>query len=138
MPDLRMPNLNHVECAGHLTRDPELKYLASGTAICSFGIAMDTGTKDNPRTAFVHCVAWQKAAEYVGTNINKGDPVLIEGRLDTESWDARDGEKKSRTQVVCSRVQRLSWPEGSKKPAGSIEPPNRQTEMPIPDDDIPF
>lgn len=98
-------SLNRVQLIGNLTRDPELRYTPSGTAVCSFGLATnrswttDTGEKhDEPE--FHKIVAWNKLAELCSQFLIKGRKVYVEGRLATRSWTAQDGSQKSSTEVV--------------------------------------
>ena len=86
MADLRIPDLNHVMIAGRLTRDPELKYIPSGAAVCNFAIAASKKyrTKDGEQkedVVFVNVTCWGKTAEFVGENFAKGLAILVEGRL---------------------------------------------------------
>ncbi len=98
-------SLNRVQLIGNLTRDPELRYTPSGSAVCSFGIATnrswttDTGEK-REEADFHNIVAWRKLAEICSQYLKKGGKVYVEGRLTTRSWIAQDGQQKSRTEVV--------------------------------------
>jgi len=100
---------------GRLTRDPDLRRTGTGKAVCSFDIAIgrrfkDTATgewKDADPT-FVPVVVWGDMAERCGERLKKGVPVHVEGRLQTNSWVGTDGAKKSRLEVIASRVQFLS------------------------------
>jgi single-strand DNA-binding protein len=98
-------SLNRVQLIGNLTRDPELRYTPSGSAVCSFGIATnrswttDTGEKRD-EVDFHNIVAWRKLAEICSQFLTKGRKVFVEGRLSTSSWTAQDGTQKSRTEVV--------------------------------------
>lgn len=103
-----MPNLNKLMLMGHLTRDVELKYAATGTAILSFGIAVNSGTKDKPEVYFGECVAFGKTAEFISKYAAKGAAIFIEGRLKLEQWeDKNTGKKQSKTRIVAERVQLL-------------------------------
>lgn len=115
MPDLRMPNTNLVVLSGRLTRDPELKYLASGTPVCKLRIAHSRKykTKDGEEREdrlFIDADLWGKPAEYVGSNFGKGDPLVVEGRLQMDEWES-DGQKRQAIRLNLSRVEALSWPE---------------------------
>lgn len=148
MSNLRVPDLNNVIIAGRLTRDPELKYIASGRAVCELSVANTRYYKDKSGdrkedTTFVSATVWDKVAEWVGESIKKGRPVLIEGRLRSESWeDKSSGQKRSRLLIMASRVSPLDW-DGEKAPERSEtrSAANREStneDDPIPDDDIPF
>lgn len=98
-------SLNRVQLIGNLTRDPELRYTPSGTAVCSFGLATnrswttDTGEK-HEETEFHRIVAWNKLAELCSQFLVKGRKVYVEGRLSTKSWTGQDGTQKNATEVV--------------------------------------
>lgn len=115
MADLRVPDLNKVLIAGRLTRDPELKYTQGGMAYCRFTIANSRFFKgrDGERkeeTSFVDVVIWDKQAEFVGERLKKGRPVLVEGRLKSDSWeDKTTGQKRSKLEIQGIRVVPLDW-----------------------------
>lgn len=115
--DLRMPDLNRATIAGNLTRDPELKFIPSGTALCKLGLACNRKykTKDGEQkeeTLFINATVWGKSAEYAGENFKKGQPILVEGRLKSDEWeDKNTGQKRSQIEISADRVQALSWPE---------------------------
>jgi single-strand DNA-binding protein len=105
-----MIELNKVLLAGRLTRDPELKYLPSGTAVCELRVASGRTYYDknaNERkeeTLFINVTAWGKSAEFVNQYFTKGKAIFIEGRLKQDQWE-RDGQKHERISVVADRVQ---------------------------------
>lgn len=98
-------SLNRVQLIGNLTRDPELRYTPSGTAVCSFGIATnrswttDTGEK-REETEFHRIVSWSKLAELCSQFLVKGRKVYVEGRLSTKSWTTQDGQQRTTTEIV--------------------------------------
>ncbi len=98
-------SLNRVQLIGNLTKDPELRYTATGTAVCSFGIATnrnwttDTGEK-HEEAEFHRIVAWNKLAELCSQFLVKGRKVYVEGRLATRNWTGQDGQQRSTTEVV--------------------------------------
>jgi len=100
-------SLNRVQLIGNLTRDPELRYTPSGTAVCSFSIATnrnwttDTGEKKD-EVEFHRIVAWNKLAELCSQFLTKGRKVFVEGRLSTRSWNAQDGTQKQTTEIIIS------------------------------------
>ena len=106
-----MASYNKVILMGNLTRDPEVKFLSNGTAVANFGLAMNesytdqqTGErKDIP--CFVDIEAWGRQAEIVGEYFSKGRPILIEGSLRYDSWEAEDGTKRNRLKVRLQRFQ---------------------------------
>ncbi len=107
-----MANLNKVFLIGNLTRDPELRYIPSGTAVATFTVAtgraytMASGEK-REETCFVRCVAWARQAELCGEYLSKGSPVFVEGRLQSRSWETPDGQKRSIIEVVIQNIQFL-------------------------------
>ncbi|MBL7036304.1 single-stranded DNA-binding protein [Candidatus Microgenomates bacterium] len=100
-------SLNKVQLIGNMTRDPELKFTPSGTAVCTFSIATnrqwttDQGEKKD-EADFHRIVSWSKLAEICGQLLKKGRKVYVEGRLQTRSWEAQDGTTKYMTEVVIS------------------------------------
>lgn len=105
-----MIELNKVLLAGRLTRDPELKYLPSGTAVCDLRIASgrtyydkNAGEKKE-ETLFITVTAWGKSAEFCNQYFTKGKGIFVEGRLKLDQWE-RDGQKHERISVVADRVQ---------------------------------
>jgi len=150
MSDLKMPDINHVMLAGRLTRDPELRYTNSGTAICKLGLAVSRfyKGKDGERkeeTAFVDVKVWDKAGEYAGNNFRKGRPVYVEGSLEFSSWeDKESGQKRSKLEVRARRVTALDWDDqgggggGGSRSSQPDERDNRGGGDSPPDDDIPF
>ena len=106
-----MATLNKVFLIGNLTRDPELKYVANGTGVAKFGLAvnrtyMSDGEKKED-TCFVDVTAWDKLAEVCAEHLSKGRLVLIEGRMQYKSWKENDGTKRSKIEVVAQNVQFL-------------------------------
>lgn len=98
-------SLNRVQLIGNLTRDPELRYTPSGTAVCTFGLATnrswttDTGEKKE-ETEFHRIVAWNKLAELCSQFLTKGRKIYVEGRLSTRTWTAQDGQQRNATEIV--------------------------------------
>lgn len=100
--------MNTVQILGNLTRDPEVRYTNSGKAVATFNVAAsntftssDGETKE--QTAFINCVAWGKIGEAVG-NCKKGERLLVNGRIQTRSYDTQDGQKRYVTEVVSDFV----------------------------------
>ena len=103
-------NLNKAFLIGNLTRDPEVKSLPSGTQVASFGIATNRVWKNQQGekqedAQFHNIVMFGKQAEIAGQYLTKGQSILIEGRIQTRNWDAQDGSKKSRTEIVAESFQ---------------------------------
>ena len=103
--------LNKVILIGNLTRDPELKAIASGNKVCTFSIATNRTYKDSngvrqEKTDYHNIVVWGKTAENVATYMKKGSQILVEGRMETRSWDdAATNTKKYRTEIIADTVQ---------------------------------
>ncbi|TWU14065.1 Single-stranded DNA-binding protein [Symmachiella macrocystis] len=109
-----MASYNRVILIGNLTRDPEVRYIPSGTAVSELGLAVNRTWFDkqsNSRkeeTTFVDVTLWGREAEVAGEYLSKGRPVLIEGRLQLDSWeDKQSGQRRSKLRVVCERMQML-------------------------------
>lgn len=101
-------NLNKVFLFGNLTRDPELKSLPSGIQVASFALATNRRTKRDGRwedqAEFHNIVTFGKTAELVSQYLKKGSSLLVEGRIQTRSWE-KDGHKNYRTEIIAERVQ---------------------------------
>lgn len=104
-----MVSFNRVILAGNLTRDPELKFTQSGIPVCDFGLAVNRRKREGEDEAhFFDISAWRELGENVANYKKKGDPVLVEGRLQFRSWEAQDGSKRNKVDVVADRVEFLS------------------------------
>jgi single-strand DNA-binding protein len=122
-----MASYNRVILVGNLTRDPELRYISTGTAVSELGLATNNRRKnangewiDEP--VFVDVTLWGRTAETASEYLTKGSSVLIEGHLKFDTWET-DGQKRSKLRVVCDHMQMLggrSGPpgEGGARPAG--------------------
>jgi single-strand DNA-binding protein len=105
-----MANFNKVILLGNLTRDPQLSYLPSQTAVVDFGLAMNRKWKSQDGsmkedTCFVDCQAFGKTAETINKYCKKGNPLFVEGRLKFDSWTAQDGTKRSKHRVTVENFQ---------------------------------
>ncbi|MGD0472643.1 MAG: single-stranded DNA-binding protein [Candidatus Velthaea sp.] len=102
---------NRIILVGNLTRDPEIRYVQSGSAVTKFAIAVNRRTKGGDETTFVDIVAWDsgnyKLAETCNTYLKKGMSVLVEGRLVIRSYEDKDGNKRKATEVVIDNMQML-------------------------------
>ena len=114
-----MASLNKVFIMGNLTRDPELRYVPSGTAVATFTVAVNrvytsqAGEKKQ-EVSFIKVVVWGRRAEVCGEYLSKGSPVFVEGRLQSRSWESQDGQKRSATEVIADNVQFLRGGTGEK------------------------
>lgn len=106
-----MASFNKVVLLGNVTRDPELRYIANGTAVTDIGLAVNDRRKTATgewveETTFVDVTLWGRTAEVAGEYVTKGSPLLIEGRLKLDTWE-KDGKKNSKLRVVGERMQLL-------------------------------
>lgn len=140
--------INKVILIGNLTRDPELKALASGSKVCTFSIATNESYKDSngvkqEKVEFHNIVVWGKTAENVATYMHKGSQIFIEGKLQTRTWEDKDTKKNMyRTEIIAINIQF-----GAKASGGSSKPkeqsadeidPIEYPEEEITQQDIPF
>jgi single-strand DNA-binding protein len=125
-----MANYNKVILMGNLTRDPELRYAASGTAIASFGLAVNRRYKQDDdwkeETCFVDIAVFGRQAENCSEYLSKGSPVLIDGRLNYRKWETEDGQNRSKLDVVANIVQFLPSNRSGGKPPTETGPPQKQ------------
>lgn len=128
-------NFNKVILLGRLTRDPQLSYLPSQTAVVDFSIAnsrtfkKQDGSKGE-ETCFVDCQMFGKRAEVINKYLKKGDPLFVEGRLKFESWQAQDGSKRSKLKVFVENFEFVGGGEKTAQSGGNKPAP--------PDSDVPF
>ncbi len=131
-------DLNKVMIIGRLTRDPELRTTPSGVNVCQIGVAtsfvytnQQTGQKVE-QTEFHNVVLWRKLGEIAHQYLKKGTQVFIEGRLQTRSWDGKDGQKRYRTEIVADNMIMLGRANasGSPAPSGQFAAPAQQTPAP--------
>jgi len=145
-------SVNKAILVGNLGKDPELRYTPAGTAVCTFSLATTDRFKNKQgeqqdRTEWHNIVAWAGLAEICGKYLNKGKQVYIEGRIQSRSYDDRDGNKRYITEIVASEMQMLSRAgeqgagsgSGNRPASQGFEPAGNSQEPPFnPDDDIPF
>ena len=103
-----MASMNRVILLGNLTRDPEVRYTGSGKAVCNIGMAVNERYKDRDETLFVDVTAWGKSAEACGRYLSKGAAVLVEGKMQLEQWETKEGAKRSKHVVVAHKVTFLT------------------------------
>ena len=130
-----MLGVNKVILIGNLGKDPELRYTPSGQPTASFSLATterwnDKAGKRQERTEWHNIVAWGKLAELVNQYLKKGRSAYIEGRINTRSWDDRDGNKKYKTEIVASQIQFLSSGGAPQANAGADTPQGAQEAAP--------
>ena len=110
--------MNKIMLIGRLTKDPELRYTQSGTAVASFTLAVDRRfpNQNGEREAdFINCVAWNKSAEFVANYFHKGKQMALEGRLQVRSYEGDDGQRRWVTEVVVEQMEFV----GSKNDKGN-------------------
>ncbi len=118
-----MASFNRVILMGNLTRDPEIRYIPSGMAVCDVGMAVNDRRKNASgewvdETTFVEVTLWGRTAEVASEYLSKGSPLFVEGRLKYDAWESADGQKKSKLRVVCERMQMLGGRQGGGGPPG--------------------
>ena len=128
-----MASFNKVLLMGNLTRDPELRYVPSGTAVATFTVAVNrvytsqAGEKKE-EVSFIRVVVWGRRAEVCGEYLSKGNPVFVEGRLQSRDWETQDGQKRSTVEVVADNIQFLKMgPKGTA--AGAKETPSPEEDI---------
>jgi len=124
-----MASYNRVVLLGNLTRDPELRYIPSGTAVADIGLAVNDRVKRNDQwveeATFVDITLWGRTAEVASEYLSKGSPVLIEGRLKLDTWE-KDGQKRSKLKVIGERMQMLGSRGGGDGGGGGRPVPQKQ------------
>lgn len=102
---------NTVTIVGNMTRDAELRYTASGVAVTEFGVAWNSKDRDgNESVSFFDVTCWRELAEHVAESLGKGMRVIVYGRLDQNTWETKDGDKRSKVRVVADDVgPSLRW-----------------------------
>ena len=118
-----MPSLNKVFLMGNLTRDPELRYTPNGTAVCDFGLAINrtwqtADGKKREETCFVDCTMWGRRGEVVAEHFRKGKPIFIEGRLQFDQWESKDGQKRNKLKVVADNFEFIGGRDGQEQGQG--------------------
>lgn len=121
-----MANLNKVFLIGNLTRDPELRYVPSGSAVTTFTIATNrvwtsqSGEKKED-VCYIRVVVWAKMAEICGEYLSKGSPVFVEGRLQSRNWETPQGDKRSTIEVIAEKIQFLGRGKGTKNTEPGVD-----------------
>jgi single-strand DNA-binding protein len=125
-----MANFNKVLLMGNLTRDPQLRYTPSQAAVCDFGLAINRKWKAQDgqmkeEVCFVDCTAWGRAAENLSKYVTKGRPLFVEGRLTYQTWDGKDGQKRSKLLVTVENFQFIDSKGGSGGAGGGRPAPSQ-------------
>jgi len=138
-----MASLNKVMLIGNLGKDPEIKYTPEGLAIAKFSMATKEQWKDKDgqkqdKTEWHNIVTFGKLAEICGEYLAKGKQVYIEGRIQTRSWDDKDGNKKYTTEIVANTMQMLGKADASSKGSTVTDENAVASEPSHTEDDVPF
>ena len=129
-----MANFNKVLLIGNLTKDPELRYTPQGAAVVNLRLAVNRRFRDKNQelkeeTCFVTAVVWNKQAETCNQYLHKGSPLLVEGRLQSRSWEDNSGQKRNVIEVRAERIQFLGAAP-AKGGAAEQPPPEEQPQEP--------
>jgi single-strand DNA-binding protein len=113
-----MPSVNKVILMGNLGRDPEVRFMPNGDAVCNFSIATTDSWKDKAgerqeKTEWHNIVMYRRLAEIAGEYLKKGRPVYLEGRLQTRKWQTKEGQDRYTTEVVADSMQMLGGRDGA-------------------------
>ena len=142
-----MAGINKVILIGNLGGDPEVRYTPSGVAVAQFNIATSEEWKDKDsgekreRTEWHRIVAWRRLGEICGEYLSKGQQVYVEGRIQTNTWEDKEGNKRYTTEIIANTVQFLGRRESSESARPRSTSPADYQGMPAQgpaDDDIPF
>lgn len=138
-----MASVNKAILIGNLGKDPELRYTPGGQAVASFPLATSEKWKDKEgvmqdKTEWHNIVVWGRQAETAKEYLAKGRQVYIEGRIQTRSWDDKDGNKRYTTEIVAMRVQFLGGRGQGGDSGGNMPPEAPQQDLTEEDDDLPF
>lgn len=144
-------SVNNITILGNITRDPELRFTPSGTAVVSFGLAVNRSIQNKKsgewqtEVDFFNVTAWYKLAENCAESLSKGDRVLVSGRLSQDSWEDKEGKKRSTVKIIASVVapsMEFATCKLEKNPkmdsGGMAAADNKKEEVDFTDEDIPF
>ena len=110
--ELRLPRVNNIVLSGRITRDPELKFIPSGTAVAKLSLAFDRSFQKNGEwvneTSYIDVVVWSKRAEQCNEQLNKGSAIMVEGYLQTRSYVDKDSNNRKIAEIVANRVHFLA------------------------------
>ena len=95
---------NFITVTGNLTREPELKFMASGNAMARMSVAVTRKVKETEQTSFFDVIAWGKLAENVSASVGKGSRVTVSGRLEQRSWEDKDGNNRSTVEIIADEI----------------------------------
>ncbi|MFW5628502.1 MAG: single-stranded DNA-binding protein [Candidatus Cloacimonadaceae bacterium] len=148
MADLRLPRFNKVFISGRIANDLELKFTPKGTPVMRFTVACDRRYRDDSgewqsATSWIDCVAWTFHAESLEKNARKGSAVLVEGRLETNTWTDQNNATRKQTEIIVEGLHFLEWrdrQDGSAPTSQDIPLPNEEprSSAATTNDDVPF
>ena len=143
--------VNNITILGNITRDPELRFTPSGTAVVNFGLAVNRNVQNKnsgeweTEADFFNVTAWYKLAENCAESLTKGDRVLVTGRLSQDSWEDKEGQKRSTVKIVASVIApslEFASCKLERNPKldneGITSPGSQGDEVDFTDEDIPF
>jgi single-strand DNA-binding protein len=141
----------HVTLVGNLTRDPELRQTPNGTSVCQLGVAVNSSYKDSSgqwveKPNFFDVVVWGAQGENCARYLSKGRQIAVDGRLDQRSWDAQDGGKRSKVEIIADTVMFIGGQtearepgfRGGAQPAPDVAAQDDFRDIDFGGDDIPF
>lgn len=142
---LRLPSINSCIVAGRLTRDLELKFTQSGTAVVNVPIAFDRNYRDGEgnwqkEANFIDAVLWGARAESAVQNLSKGSAVMVEGSIKTRTYTTKENETRKVVEINAFKVQPLEWKDGgtSASPKSAEAEQKKEEKATMTDEDIPF
>lgn len=118
-----MASVNKCIFIGNLTKDPEVRYMPNGDAVCNFSIACNDSYKNKAgekveTVEYINIVMYRKLAEIAGEYLKKGRPVYVEGRLQTRKWQTKEGDDRYTTEIIADQMQMLGSREGGQESTG--------------------
>ena len=134
-----MPSVNKVILMGNLGRDPEVRFMPNGDAVCNFSIATTDSWKDKAgerqeKTEWHNIVMYRRLAEIAGEYLKKGRPVYLEGRLQTRKWQTKEGQDRYTTEVIADSMQMLGGRDGApaqeSRPSAQLDNKNEFDQTP--------
>ena len=123
--------MNKIFEIGRLTRDPEVRYTASGKAVCTFSIAVDDGYGENKKAYFFPVVVWNKSAEACGNSLRKGSKVAVTGKLTTRQYDNKEGKKVTAFEIVADAFGGVEFLDGKKQGSNQSNEVDDTEEIPF-------
>jgi len=131
-----MPSVNKVILLGNLGRDPELRFMPNGDAVCNFSIATTDSWKDKAgekqeRTEWHNIVMYRKLAEIAGEYLKKGSSIYVEGRLQTRKWQTKEGQDRYTTEVIADSMQMLGGKSNASQSDKSSDENFSQSSSPV-------